>query len=120
MIVMRERTIMVETAKKGLSLGGFRIDPAFGGERIERLPFLSHGPVEVQLRSPIPFLISNRNLGKTTLLDAIAAPFDLAVGKATRKPKMTARRLRFPKQLQCNFAGLRQKRLFLRVIGSTR
>ena len=30
-------------------LRSFRIDPARGGDRIERLPFLSHGPVEVQL-----------------------------------------------------------------------
>jgi predicted ATPase len=64
---------MVKTAKKGLLLGGFRIDPALGGERIERLPFLSHGPVEVQLRSPITFLIGENGSGKTTLLEAIAA-----------------------------------------------
>ena len=38
-------------------LRSFRIDPARGGDRIERLPFLSHGPVEVQLRSKLTFLI---------------------------------------------------------------
>jgi predicted ATPase len=54
-------------------LRSFRIDPARGGDRIERLPFLSHGPVEVQLRSKLTFLIGENGSGKTTLLEAIAA-----------------------------------------------
>lgn len=50
-----------------------RIDPALGGERIARLPFLSNGPVEIAFRSPLTFLIGENGSGKTTLLEAIAA-----------------------------------------------
>jgi predicted ATPase len=56
-----------------LLLRGFRVDPARGGDRIGRLPFLSHGPVHVQLQSPLTFLIGENGSGKTTLLEAIAA-----------------------------------------------
>lgn len=38
-----------------------------------RLPFLSRGPVQVQLRSPLTFLVGENGSGKTTLLEAIAA-----------------------------------------------
>jgi hypothetical protein len=41
----------------GLLLNGFRVDPSRGGERIEQLAFLSHGPVAVELRSKLTFLI---------------------------------------------------------------
>ncbi len=61
------------TSKARLLLHGFRVDPALGGPRIERLPFLSHDPVDVQLRSPLTFLIGENGSGKTTLLEAIAA-----------------------------------------------
>ncbi len=56
-----------------LLLRGVRIDPARGGERLERLPFLSHGPVTIELRSPLTLLIGENGSGKTTLLEAIAA-----------------------------------------------
>jgi predicted ATPase len=62
-----------DSEKPTLLLHGFRVDPALGGERIERLPFLSHGPVEIQLRSPVTFLIGENGSGKTTLLEAIAS-----------------------------------------------
>ncbi len=62
-----------DTTKPGLLLRGFQVDPARGGERIERLPFLAHGPVDIQLRSPLTFLIGENGSGKTTLLEAIAA-----------------------------------------------
>jgi predicted ATPase len=62
-----------DSEKPRLLLLGFRVDPALGGERIERLPFLSHGPVEIQLRSPVTFLIGENGSGKTTLLEAIAS-----------------------------------------------
>jgi hypothetical protein len=39
--------------KRGLLLRSFRIDPALGGDRVERLPFLRHGPVSVRLESPL-------------------------------------------------------------------
>lgn len=56
-----------------LLLRGFRIDPARGGERIERLSFLRHGAVSIDLRRPLTFLIGENGSGKTTLLEAIAA-----------------------------------------------
>jgi predicted ATPase len=59
--------------KRPLLLRGFCVDPARGGERIERLPFLRHGPVEVKLHAPLTFVIGENGSGKTTLLEAIAA-----------------------------------------------
>jgi predicted ATPase len=59
--------------KPGLLIAGFAVDPARGGERIARLAFLSNGPVEVRLRSPLTFLIGENGSGKTTLLEALAA-----------------------------------------------
>jgi len=62
-----------DATRRGLLLRGFRVDPTRGGERIERLLFLSHGPVEIELRSPLTLLIGENGSGKTTLLEAIAA-----------------------------------------------
>jgi predicted ATPase len=59
--------------KRHLLLHEFRVDPSRGGERVERLPFLSHGPVAVLLRSHLTFLTGENGSGKTTLLEAIAA-----------------------------------------------
>jgi predicted ATPase len=59
--------------KRGLLLRGFRVDPAHGGERVDRLAFLAGGPVEVALRRPLTLLIGENGSGKTTLLEAIAA-----------------------------------------------
>jgi predicted ATPase len=60
-------------ATRGPLLRGFRIDPSRGGDRVARLPFLSRGPVEIDLRSPLTFLVGENGSGKTTLLEAIAA-----------------------------------------------
>lgn len=54
-------------------LSHVRINPALAGERVERLPFLSHGPVEFTLRKPLTLLVGENGSGKTTLLEAIAA-----------------------------------------------
>jgi predicted ATPase len=54
-------------------LQGFRVDPSRGGERVARLPFLSDGPVDVQLQGRLTFLVGENGSGKTTLLEAIAA-----------------------------------------------
>jgi AAA domain len=58
---------------RALLLRGFKIDPSRGGDRVARLPFLSRGAVEVQLRGPLTFLVGENGSGKTTLLEAIAA-----------------------------------------------
>jgi predicted ATPase len=59
--------------KKTPLLRAVRVDPARGGERVERLPFLSHGSVEIKFEGPLTFLIGENGCGKTTLLEAIAA-----------------------------------------------
>jgi predicted ATPase len=64
---------MAPRSAKRLLLNSFRVDPARGGERVERLAFLSQGPVEVALRAPLTFLIGENGSGKTTLLEALAA-----------------------------------------------
>ena len=58
---------------RGLLLRGFRLDAAKGGATIERLPLLAHGPIEVEFRSALTFLIGENGSGKTTLLEALAA-----------------------------------------------
>jgi predicted ATPase len=50
-----------------LLLGHIRVDPARGGERVDRLPFLSHGPVDIQLRAPLTLLIGENGSGNATL-----------------------------------------------------
>jgi predicted ATPase len=55
--------------RRGLLLRRIRIDPALGRERVELLPFLSRGPVEIALRCPLTFLIGENGSGKTTLVD---------------------------------------------------
>ena len=62
-----------KTARHTILLEGFGVNPAYGGERIKRLPFLRHGSVRIQLRAPLTFLIGENGCGKTTLLEAIAA-----------------------------------------------
>lgn len=64
---------MATPGKRAALLRGFRVDPARGGARVERLPFLRHGPVEIELHAPLTFLIGENGSGKTTLLEAIAA-----------------------------------------------
>ena len=59
--------------KRNRFLRSFSIDPSSGGERISRLPFLSCGPVRVELNAALTFLIGENGSGKTTLLEAIAA-----------------------------------------------
>jgi hypothetical protein len=60
-------------ATRGNLLQGFRIDPSRGGDRVAHLPFLSCGPVQIQLHSPLTFLVGENGSGRTTLLEAIAA-----------------------------------------------
>jgi predicted ATPase len=72
-MVTRRKTSQTEDREAALLLRSVRVDPANAGERTERLPFLSHGAVEIKLRSPVTFLIGENGSGKTTLLEAIAA-----------------------------------------------
>lgn len=103
--------------KGRLLLGGFRVDPARGGERIGRLPFLAHGPVAVALRSRLTFLVGENSSGKTTLLEAIAARCAIRPGgggtcaetDADRAPTAISR------AVEVEFGGFRPKGLFLRA-----
>jgi predicted ATPase len=103
--------------KPRLLLRGFRVDPALGGERIERLPFLSHGPVEVQLNSPVTFLIGENGSGKTTLLEAIAARCAIRPGGGQSYAEFEDDRepTAISAAVDVMFAGRRPKGLFLRA-----
>jgi predicted ATPase len=98
-------------------LNGFRVDPARGGERIERLAFLSHGPVEVDLRSSLTFLIGENGSGKTTLLEAIAARCAIRPGGGRSYAESEDEReaTAISDAVAVTFGGRRPKGLFLRA-----
>ena len=102
---------------RGLLLNGFRVDPSRGGDRIERLAFLSHGPVEVELRSPLTFLIGENGSGKTTLLEAIAARCAIRPGGGRSYAESEDEReaTAISDAVEVTFAGRRPKGLFLRA-----
>jgi predicted ATPase len=106
-----------DSAKPGLLLRSFRVDPARGGERIERLPFLSHGPVEVQLDRPLTFLIGENGSGKTTLLEAIAARCAIRPGggRSYAETEDDREPTAISAAVDVTFAGRRPKGLFLRA-----
>jgi predicted ATPase len=114
---MREARNRTDNAKPRLLLRGFRIDPAMGGERIERLPFLSHGPVEIQLHSPLTFLVGENGSGKTTLLEAIAARCAIRPGGGHSYAETEDDReaTAISAAIEVTFAGFRPKGLFLRA-----
>ena len=58
--------LLRQSGARKLLLRGFRVDPARGGDRVERLAFLAHGPVDIALRSLLTFLIGENGSGKTT------------------------------------------------------
>jgi predicted ATPase len=98
-------------------LRGFRVDPALGGERIERLPFLSHGPVEIELHSSLTFLVGENGSGKTTLLEAIAARSAIRPGGGHSYVETDDDReaTAISAAVDVTFAGRRPKGLFLRA-----
>jgi predicted ATPase len=102
---------------RGLLLRGFRVDPARGGERVERLAFLSQGPVEVKLRSPLTFLIGENGSGKTTLLEAIAARCAIRPGGGRSYAETEDEReaTAISAAVEVTFGGRRPKGLFLRA-----
>ena len=116
-MVTREGTGRADATKRGLLLRGFRVDPARGGERIERLPFLSHGPVEIQLRSPLTLLIGENGSGKTTLLEAIAARCAIRPGGGRSYAETEDERAptAISEAVDVTFGGRRPKGLFLRA-----
>ncbi len=102
---------------RGLQLRGFRVDPARGGERVERLPFLAHGPVDIALTSPITFLIGENGSGKTTLLEAIAARCAIRPGGGRSYAETDDERAptAISDAVEVTFGGRRPKGLFLRA-----
>ncbi len=103
--------------KRGLLLRGFRVDPATGGERVKRLPFLSHGSVEVELRSPLTFVIGENGSGKTTLLEAIAERSAIRPGGGRSYAETDDEReaTALSRAVTVEFSGRRPKGLFLRA-----
>ncbi len=98
-------------------LSGFRIDPARGGERVERLAFLRHGPVSVDLRAPLTFLIGENGSGKTTLLEALAARCGIRPGGGESYAETDAERdaTALSDAVEARFATRRLRGLFLRA-----
>ena len=117
MMVKQGNTGRADSGKPGLLLRGFRVDPALGGDRIERLPFLSHGPVEIQLRSRLTFLIAENGSGKTTLLEAIAARCAIRPGGGNSYAETEDDReaTAISKAVEVIFGGRRPKGMFLRA-----
>jgi predicted ATPase len=103
--------------KPGLLLHRIRVDPARGGERLRRLPFLAHGPVDIQLRKPVTFLIGENGSGKTTLLEAIAARCAIRPGGGGSYAETEDERAEtaISAAVEVNVGGSRLKGLFLRA-----
>ena len=102
---------------RGLLLLGFRVDPSRGGERVGRLPFLSHGTVDVRLRSKLTFVIGENGSGKTTLLEALAARCAIRPGGGRSYAETEDDRsdTAISAAVEVEFAGRRPKGLFLRA-----
>jgi predicted ATPase len=98
-------------------LRGVRVDPSLGGERIARLPFLSHGPVALQFRTPVTFLIGENGSGKTTLLEAIAARCAIRPGGGRSYAETDDDReaTAISAAVEVSFGGRRPKGMFLRA-----
>ena len=94
-----------------------RVDPARGGERVERLPFLSRGPVDIELRSPLTLLVGENGSGKTTLLEAVAARCAIQPGGGRSYAETEDERAEtaLSAAVDVTFGGNRPKGLFLRA-----
>ncbi len=102
---------------QGVLLRSVRIDPARGGEGVLRLPFLSGGPVEVNLRSPLTVLVGENGSGKTTLLEAIAARCAIRPGgdRSYAEHEHEREATAISAAVEVTFAGRRLKGLLLRA-----
>ncbi len=116
-MVRRAAATRTDDARQGLLLRGFSVDPGLGGERIERLPFLSHGRVAIQLQSQLTFLIGENGSGKTTLLEAIAARCAIRPGGGGSYAETEDDReaTAISAAVEVTFVGRRPKGLFLRA-----
>jgi len=100
-----------------LLLRRIRVDPARGGERTKTLPFLSRGPVDIELRSPLTLLIGENGSGKTTLLEAIAANCAIRPGGGRSYAETEDERedAAISEAVEVTFGERRPKGLFLRA-----
>jgi len=103
--------------KGGLLLRRIRVDPTRGAERSKNLPFLSRGPVDIELRSPLTFLIGENGSGKTTLLEAVAANCAIRPGGGGSYTETEDERedTALSAAVEVSFGGRRPKGLFLRA-----
>jgi predicted ATPase/predicted MPP superfamily phosphohydrolase len=100
-----------------LLLRHIRVDPAHGGERVERLPFLSRGAVDIELRSRLTLLVGENGSGKTTLLEAVAARCAIQPGGGRSYAETEDERAEtaISAAVDVTFGGNRPKGLFLRA-----
>jgi len=103
--------------KSGLLLRRIRVDPARSGELSKNLPFLSRGPVEIQLRSSLTLLVGENGSGKTTLLEAVAANCAIRPGGGRSYTETEDERedTAILAAVEVSFRGRRPKGLFLRA-----
>ncbi len=103
--------------KSGLLLRRIRVNSARGGERSKNLPFLSRGPVEIELRSPLTLLVGENGSGKTTLLEAVAANCAIRPGGGRSYTETEDERedTAISAAVEVSFGGRRPKGLFLRA-----
>jgi predicted ATPase len=100
-----------------LLLRSIRVDPARGGKRAEQLPFLRHGPIAVELQSPLTFLVGENGSGKTTLLEAVAAQCSTRPGGGRSYAETDDDRdaSALSPAVEVAFSGRRSRGLFLRA-----
>jgi predicted ATPase len=84
---------------------------------MDRLPFLSAGPVDIVLRRPLTFLIGENGSGKTTLLEAIAARCAIRPGggRSYAETEDARDETAISAAVEVEFGGHRPKGLFLRA-----
>ncbi len=81
------------------------------------MPFLAHGPVDIQFRKPLTFLIGENGSGKTTLLEAIASRCAIHPGGGGSYAETDDARAEtaISAAVDVTFGGSRPKGLFLRA-----
>lgn len=102
--------------KRAALLRSIHIDPDRGGA-VERMPFLAHGPAEIELQRPLTLLVGENGSGKTTLLEAVAARCAIKPGGGRSYAEYEDERegTALMDAVSVVYAGRRPKGMFLRA-----